>query len=311
MVSDDDSDSDLDSDIEAVADDGLDAVFSQLCEPASLRQDARLAALSAAEDRAFKSAAPLCCRVAKVTVVARGGAGRGGGGHKAAEAAAGGMLGAGTGSGSSHASSGSSGSTGAGRLRASGKASERARAASHHKRPAPVSTACGMNLGLGLVACSAESIGGRHSMEDAIALLPDLGAAGDGNVAAQGWFGVYDGHNGAQTSAFLKTHLHATVVAHPEFTKEPQAAITAGFVQADDRFLDHAASQGVYAGSTACALLVRRKMPGGPITLYCGNVGALCSAVGAVLCAPCCARRVARLTLAPLHAQPHHRATCA
>ena len=201
VETDDDSDSDMDSDIEAVAEDGLDAMFSELCEPASMPIDPRMQALSDDEVQAFLRA-------------------------KA----------------SLHRSSGTDGGTPTMTPTVSSvkptptPSLHLGNRAGQGSGAAPVSASAPIsNLGLGLVVASAESIGGRHSMEDAIALVTDLqppAAGGDGeSKCASAYFAVYDGHNGAQTSQFLRRTLHANIAAQSSFATDPEAAMRAAFEQ--------------------------------------------------------------------------------
>lgn len=52
-------------------------------------------------------------------------------------------------------------------------------------------------------------IGARHEMEDAVAAVPDF-CKGDSSVSSSNlhFFGVYDGHGGAQVAGFCRERLH-------------------------------------------------------------------------------------------------------
>jgi len=132
LVSDSDSDSDLDSDIEEIEDGGIEAMFDELCKPASVRQDPRLGSLREDELKQWLHVRLHCRPGEPIT--------------------------------SPEPQSGAGSGAGAGPAR------------SPSPSRAPVSTTSGAGKRLGLVFATAESVGGRHGMEDAIAAVPNLDA---------------------------------------------------------------------------------------------------------------------------------------
>ncbi|ETW09048.1 CAMKK/CAMKK-META protein kinase [Aphanomyces invadans] len=88
------------------------------------------------------------------------------------------------------------------------------------------------NLGLGVRAGYAEAKGARPFMEDrslALARCPF--------DDAMAFFGVYDGHNGAETSIALQAHLHHRIWTHWNTSASPAAAIESGCRDMDDELL--------------------------------------------------------------------------
>ena len=74
------------------------------------------------------------------------------------------------------------------------------------------------------------------------------------------FFGVYDGHGGANCADFLRDNLHHLVVGDVSFPANPREAIRRGFRNAEQLFLNMAQKNGVVvdkSGSCAtCALVI-------------------------------------------------------
>jgi serine/threonine protein phosphatase PrpC len=128
----------------------------------------------------------------------------------------------------------------------------------------------------------AEEIGARPSMEDSSSIFQYLKVPGISNpsVSPVSYFAIYDGHGGADASAYLSQHLYSNIVESLAISaREIQTATSAGpaldelvtkalrdsFLKTDYQFLN--TSQHPDHGSTATTLLVLGQR------LYCANVG--------------------------------------
>ncbi|XP_010533986.1 PREDICTED: probable protein phosphatase 2C 11 [Tarenaya hassleriana] len=81
----------------------------------------------------------------------------------------------------------------------------------------------------------------------------------DGQMVA--FFGVFDGHGGARTAAYLKDNLFKNLISHPGFIKDTKTAIVEAFKQTDEEYLNEEKGQQKNAGSTAStALLLGNKL---------------------------------------------------
>ncbi|XP_017066299.1 probable protein phosphatase 2C T23F11.1 [Drosophila eugracilis] len=105
--------------------------------------------------------------------------------------------------------------------------------------------------------------GWRVEMEDAhthILSLPE-----DPQAA---FFGVYDGHGGAQVAKCAAKHLHKFVTERPEYhTNNVAVALKRGFLDFDREMLHNGSFGEQSAGSTAVVVLIRERR------LYCANAG--------------------------------------
>ncbi len=52
------------------------------------------------------------------------------------------------------------------------------------------------------------------------------------------FYGVYDGHAGKDAAAFSASHLHANLLASPNYPSDVVAAFEDAFRKADETFLD-------------------------------------------------------------------------
>ncbi|XP_045520590.1 probable protein phosphatase 2C T23F11.1 isoform X1 [Pieris brassicae] len=116
--------------------------------------------------------------------------------------------------------------------------------------------------------------GWRVSMDDShthILSLPD-----DPGTA---FFGVYDGHGGANVAEYAGKHLHKFVTARPEYhLGNIEEAMKQAFLDLDQAMLEENMQEKA-AGSTAVVVLIKDN------TVYCANVGdsrAVASVGGAV-----------------------------
>ncbi|XP_068623078.1 probable protein phosphatase 2C T23F11.1 isoform X2 [Battus philenor] len=117
--------------------------------------------------------------------------------------------------------------------------------------------------------------GWRVSMDDShthILSLPD-----DPGTA---FFGVYDGHGGANIAEYAGKHLHKFITSRPEYhLGNIEDALKQGFLDLDQAMLEEDMLQEKVAGSTAVVVLIKDNV------LYCANVGdsrAIASVRGAV-----------------------------
>ena len=112
--------------------------------------------------------------------------------------------------------------------------------------------------------------GHRRSMEDQHTALISDECGGDGAADAFAdipYFAVYDGHGGVQCADFLRERLHGMVMKQPNIRTEPEQAIQAAILLAEETFLKKAREEKLEAGSTvALAVIVDGK-------LIVGNVG--------------------------------------
>lgn len=115
--------------------------------------------------------------------------------------------------------------------------------------------------------------GTRKTMEDQhrAMLSADLATPRDRNAprVAMGipFFGVYDGHGGPQCAEFLREHLHALILSHPDVKSDPQRAIHEAVLEAERMFMEKCRSERMESGSTVALALIIDE------TLVTGNVG--------------------------------------
>eukprot|EP00050_Salpingoeca_kvevrii_P005779 m.285592 g.285592 ORF g.285592 m.285592 type:complete len:399 (+) comp11412_c0_seq1:265-1461(+) len=102
--------------------------------------------------------------------------------------------------------------------------------------------------------------GRRSQMEDKHVAFTDLNAViGREDLPDQAFFGVYDGHGGAEAAKFTQANLHLTIAKQDSFKDSPLDAMRAGFLETDKDFLKKADRDGLSCGATACAVLIRGK----------------------------------------------------
>lgn len=129
-----------------------------------------------------------------------------------------------------------------------------------------------------------EEMGHRQTMEDACVIVQRLAVSTlrYRQLSPQSFFGVYDGHGGAEASAYLSKHLHvnvadglAAVSAELVQAQDEEArldalvlqALKATFLKTDADFLATATPAHAQHGSTATTGLLLGQR------LYCANVG--------------------------------------
>ena len=129
-----------------------------------------------------------------------------------------------------------------------------------------------------------EEMGHRQTMEDACVIVQRLAVASlrCSTLSPQSFFGVYDGHGGAEASAYLSKHLHvnvadglAAMAAELVQAKDDEArldalvlqTLKATFLKTDGDFLANATPAHAQHGSTATTGLLLGQR------LYCANVG--------------------------------------
>ncbi|XP_020112180.1 probable protein phosphatase 2C 11 [Ananas comosus] len=104
--------------------------------------------------------------------------------------------------------------------------------------------------------------GKRASMED---FFETRIAEVDGQMVS--FFGVFDGHGGARTAEYLKSHLFKNLSDHPDFIKDTKSAIVESFKQTDDNYLSEEKGHQKDAGSTASTVVLLGNR------LFVANVG--------------------------------------
>lgn len=129
-----------------------------------------------------------------------------------------------------------------------------------------------------------EEMGHRQTMEDACAIVQRLAIStlSSSKHSPQSFFGVYDGHGGAEASAYLSKYLHVNVadglaaiacdltqVLDDEQRSDDLVikSIKASFLNTDAAFLSTATPSHAQHGSTATTGLLLGQR------LYCANVG--------------------------------------
>lgn len=104
--------------------------------------------------------------------------------------------------------------------------------------------------------------GWRITMEDAHAAICET----EGKEIA--FFGVYDGHGGANIAKYSGQYAHARIMSDPEFAVgNYEKAIKNGFLGVDEDIRKDPKFVGETSGCTAVTLIVTEKK------LYCGNAG--------------------------------------
>ncbi|KAK9715415.1 hypothetical protein RND81_06G163300 [Saponaria officinalis] len=120
-------------------------------------------------------------------------------------------------------------------------------------------------------------IGRRSAMEDAVAIVPSFvldtcccvggctapGSRSSGDVSGIHFFGVYDGHGGAEVADFCAQRMHEVVAEEwsreghdsHEWQKRWQDTLCSGFRRADDQVITEAGASEM-VGSTAIVAVV-------------------------------------------------------
>jgi [calcium/calmodulin-dependent protein kinase] kinase len=144
-----------------------------------------------------------------------------------------------------------------------------------------------LNRGLNLAYCHLEDQNKLNYMEDRhIAILHIIPSSGSILPKDQtfhpplAYFGVYDGHGGAECSEFLSLVLHEKVCQHQTLWTDPKAALKAAFAQTQEAFIDFASNSSIYSGSTACVALV---FPGKYLVANVGDSRIVLSRMGRVI----------------------------
>uniref|UniRef100_U5EXW4 protein-serine/threonine phosphatase n=1 Tax=Corethrella appendiculata TaxID=1370023 RepID=U5EXW4_9DIPT len=104
--------------------------------------------------------------------------------------------------------------------------------------------------------------GWRFNMEDShthILSLPD--------DPGTSFFGVFDGHGGANVAEYAGKNLHKFIIKRPEYQTDIAEAMKKGFLDIDVAMLNEESLKEQMAGSTAVACLIKDKR------LYCANAG--------------------------------------
>jgi len=105
----------------------------------------------------------------------------------------------------------------------------------------------------------------RRTMEDAHVVVDNFG-----DVATQGYFGVYDGHGGRGAVEFVRDHLHENFLK--ELEKSPDEVIESmkrAYKITDDQIGENKIE---YSGTTTVSAFIRQEKDGSR-RLYTANVG--------------------------------------
>lgn len=111
----------------------------------------------------------------------------------------------------------------------------------------------------------------RNYNEDRVSII--LNIAKPSTKATQNWpkcsfFGVYDGHGGANCADFLRDNLHHYVIKDSNFPHKPKDALRNGFIQAENAFLENSQKETLdRSGSCANVVLIVGE------NCYLANVG--------------------------------------
>jgi protein phosphatase 2C family protein 2/3 len=147
-----------------------------------------------------------------------------------------------------------------------------------------------------LLAGACERIGKRPTMEDAVALVPQLSyksiplsevpvpeqvrdeSVTDNGEHLLGFFGVYDGHGGQASAKFVSKVLPYLLSQNPRRYAEPGAALSASYERCDELLRNHlqaewADSQEYNSGCTAVSAFLDMHVSSGALTLTCANLG--------------------------------------
>eukprot|EP01017_Pseudomicrothorax_dubius_P013366 TRINITY_DN1584_c0_g2_i4.p1 TRINITY_DN1584_c0_g2~~TRINITY_DN1584_c0_g2_i4.p1 ORF type:complete len:591 (+),score=77.12 TRINITY_DN1584_c0_g2_i4:31-1803(+) len=92
----------------------------------------------------------------------------------------------------------------------------------------------------------------RQHNEDVFSIVPELKGTGDKRVGS--FFGLYDGHGGADCAFFLRERLHQLVCDEAELTCAPEKAIFNAFMAAEAEFTTHALARNPRDRSGSCAV---------------------------------------------------------
>jgi len=83
------------------------------------------------------------------------------------------------------------------------------------------------------------------------------------------YFCVCDGHGGIRAAEYVKTHLFNNIIKHPQFKRDPEGAIRAGFAITENNYSDYAKLQDIdgMVGTTVTSVLIVDN------ALYVANIG--------------------------------------
>eukprot|EP00049_Salpingoeca_infusionum_P017889 m.354795 g.354795 ORF g.354795 m.354795 type:complete len:374 (+) comp17104_c0_seq1:488-1609(+) len=102
------------------------------------------------------------------------------------------------------------------------------------------------------------SRGRRPQMEDKHVIFPDLNSLCDlQDYPPQAFYGVYDGHGGAEAAKYAMAQLHHCVVTQPMFRDDPVKALEEGFLKCDREFVEKSQRDCMTSGATAVVTLIR------------------------------------------------------
>lgn len=84
----------------------------------------------------------------------------------------------------------------------------------------------------GLLVGSSGLMGKRHTMEDEVAIIPDLNASLTlpFTMPDHAYFAVYDGHSGSEVSKMLTEKLHVYICDSPDFETDIVSSLVTAFV---------------------------------------------------------------------------------
>lgn len=129
--------------------------------------------------------------------------------------------------------------------------------------PLSAKNACGFKL----LSAKAERQGKRKTMEDASVLLDNLANEFTNLSGTWGFYAVYDGHGGSNTSSICSNMLHRQLCNSNKLTENIKGAFQIAYKETDAFALKESESKGFKDGSTAVTALIRAN------TLHIANAG--------------------------------------
>eukprot|EP00276_Gloeochaete_wittrockiana_P014548 CAMPEP_0184336958 /NCGR_PEP_ID=MMETSP1089-20130417/5233_1 /TAXON_ID=38269 ORGANISM="Gloeochaete wittrockiana, Strain SAG46.84" /NCGR_SAMPLE_ID=MMETSP1089 /ASSEMBLY_ACC=CAM_ASM_000445 /LENGTH=369 /DNA_ID=CAMNT_0026662265 /DNA_START=65 /DNA_END=1174 /DNA_ORIENTATION=- len=96
-----------------------------------------------------------------------------------------------------------------------------------------------------------------HVNFDALETVDDFKDIVEGFPGPRAFYGIYDGHNGAQAAEYLAEKLHHSFITSNTFlTGDFKEALRSTFVEVDDRFCESAKEKRMQDGSTAAVCVI-------------------------------------------------------
>ncbi|KAL1140824.1 hypothetical protein AAG570_000752 [Ranatra chinensis] len=107
---------------------------------------------------------------------------------------------------------------------------------------------------------SCASKNARRTMEDRHVAIQDLHALFSiKDCGSASYYGVFDGHNGADAAVYSVSHLHQYLVESSYYPGNPELALRDAFRKTDERFNAKCVKENLRSGTTAVCALLRPK----------------------------------------------------